>query len=104
MATIVMESAKVIEAATKVIASIEAERNRRDEEKISRMMGTRRGWFKKFYPSRETAIKLLNCTSDMWGWHSMYAWGTLGEAKALLKLAQHGDPVTLNEKDIDVLF
>lgn len=104
MATIVIGSQQVIAAAMKVIASIEDERANRDEACISRMMGTNRGWFKKFYPNRDMAIKLLDATSDFRGWRSMYAYGDLYHAKALLRLAQHGDTVTLNEEDVRVLF
>lgn len=105
MATIVMESAKVIEAAKAVIEHIEARRKREDEEAIaSRMQPRSFMGFKLKTRTREEAIKSLDSDCTMWGWHSHYAWGTLSSAKELLKLAQHGDPVTLNEKDVDVLF
>ena len=103
MATIVLSAHAVIEAAQKTIRNIEDERLKRDEEKIAAMMGTKRGWFKKFYPSREIAIKILDA-SDMWGWRSVYAWGDLDKAKALLHLAKHGDPVTLDQEDVRVIF
>lgn len=104
MATIVMESAKVIEACKNVISKIEAHRKARDEKAIARRMASRAlGWRGFYYPTREQAIKLLD-NSDSWGWRSIYAWGDYAHAKKLLKLAQHGDPVTLNEEDIGVLF
>lgn len=103
MATIVMSADKVIEAATKVIAHIEAKREREDESAIAEMMKTRfLGWKGFYYPTREQAIKELQ--SNTWGWRSMYAWGDLDHARKLLRLAKHGDPVTLNEEDTHVLF
>lgn len=105
MATIVMESAKVIEAAEKVLAHIKAVRLERDESAIAHWMrpGTFLG-FKLKTRTREQAIECLIKWASFGGWKSCYAWGTKNQAKALLKLAQHGDPVTLNEKDIEVLF
>jgi hypothetical protein len=99
-----MESQKVIEAAQAVIDKIQAHRLARDEKAIAKEMATRSlGWRGFYYPTREQAIKLLD-KSDVWGWRSIYAWGDLDHAKKLLKLAHHGDPVTLNEEDITVLF
>lgn len=106
MATIVMESAKVIEAVQNTIACIEAERIARDERSIKNvMLQTRIGaWFKRYTPTREQAIKILD--EDRWdfGWRSGYAYAELAHAKKLLTLAKHGDPVTLNEEDTHVLF
>lgn len=105
MATIVMASDNVIHAAKKIIEHIERERERRDEEAIaSRMQPRSFMGFKLKARTREEAIKSLDSDSNMWGWRSQYAWGDLSKAKDLLKLAQHGDPVTLNENDIGVLF
>ena len=107
MATIVMESAKVIEACETTIAHIEAERIARDEQAIKNtMMQTRIGaWFKRYNPTREQAIKILdNDRGHFFGWRSAYAWDDLSHAKDLLRLAKRGDPVTLNEKDCRVIF
>lgn len=105
MATIIMSADKVIEAANKVIESINNERNRRDEDNISRAMSKKRGIFKKYYLTREQAIDYLKSNHDaFFGWRSVYMWDTLSKAEALLKLANHGDPVTLNQDDIGVLF
>ena len=107
MATIIMDSLKVIEAATNTINKITAERDRRDNNVIDRMIfdtENRLFWFRRYTPTREQAIVLCNTSSDFWGWRSIYAWGTLDHCKKLLKLAQHGDPVTLNEDDIKALF
>lgn len=107
MATIVMDAGKVIEAAQKVIDTIEGIRKERNERTIAYAMGERMFSFKRgFYRmNREEAIAWINEQSCFGSWSfSIYAWSTLAEAKALLKLAQHGDPVTLNEKDIEVLF
>ena len=107
MATIVMESAKVIEAAQAVIDSIEARRAKIDEETIAKAMGSKSFSFKRgfYFMNREEAIYFVNHESwnSHWGW-SIYGWGSLDSAKKLLKLAQHGDPVTLNEEDVGVLF
>lgn len=105
MATIVMQSAKVIEACNRTIELIKCERTKRDEDAISRMMRCKRmgAWFKTYYPTREQALILLD-TSDFWGWRSSYAWGDGQHAKKLLRLAMQGDPVTLNEEDVRVIF
>ena len=104
MATIVMGAEKVIEAAEQTIAGILATRDLRDEEQIKKWMGPRRFLGIKLKPrTREQAIKALD-NSDSWGWRSMYAWGDLEQAQKLLHLAKHGDPVTLNENDVRVLF
>lgn len=104
MATIVMDSQKVIEAAQAVIDKIMAHRNLRDEKAIAKEMATRSlGWRGFYWPTRQQAIKALD-KSDCWGWRSVYAWGDLDHAKGLLKLAHHGDPVTLDTEDIRVLF
>jgi hypothetical protein len=104
MATIVMESAKVIEACENVIAVIERERADNDEKRIRNVMAYKHGWFKRYYPTREQAIEILDNRREYFGWRSMVAWGDLAHAKKLLTLAKHGDPVTLNEEDARVLF
>ena len=99
-----MDSAKVIKACEAVTAKIEAHRQKRDEAAIAQEMASRSlGWRGFYWPTREQAIKALN-RSDAWGWRSIYAWGDYDHAKKLLLLAQHGDPVTLNEEDTRVLF
>ena len=103
MATIVMESAKVIEAAKATIESILAVRVRRDEQAIANVMAYKRGWFKKYFPTREQAVKILD-EGNMFGWRSQKGWGDEAHARKLLTLAKHGDPVTLNEEDTRVLF
>lgn len=108
MATIVMEASKVIEAADRVINSIRNERIARDEKRIASAMKPKKLWFlKQVTLTREQAIARLDKSSDGWlfeSWRSAYAWGDLEKAKSLRKLAEHGDPVTLNENDIEVLF
>ena len=106
MATIVMESSKVIEACEKVIARIEKHREDKDEKTIATRMQYKHGWIwaRKNY-TREEAIDFLNEQTwlDSWGWCYAYG-GQLQAAKKLLKLAQHGDPVTLNQDDIENIF
>ena len=108
MATILMESAKVIEACEKVIARIEAYRAKEDEEtiKLAISMCKRFSFKRGFYTmNRQEAIDWINKQSCFGRWSfSIRGWGDLSEAKKLLKLARHGDPVTLNENDIEVLF
>jgi hypothetical protein len=106
MATIVMKAQDVIDAATKVIADIMTERDRRNNATINKLMQQRMiSWRGFCYRTREQAVAFLEQQEMLSTWSmSEYAWSTLREAKALLKLAYHGDPVTLNEKDIEVLF
>lgn len=105
MATIIMSADKVIEAAKIVIKHIEEERKAIDERTIAHVMKKRCISWRGFYTmTREQAIHYIN---NEGGWDytwSRYAWGDLDHARNLLRLAQHGDPVTLNENDIRVLF
>lgn len=106
MATIVMESAKVIAAADATISYIMGVREERDRKAIDRRMAPRkRLWRSTVRLTEAQAIEALD-VEDTFGyeWRSNYAWGDLNKAKALRKLAHHGDPVTLNEDDIRVLF
>lgn len=104
MATIVCSADKVKAAAIATIKYIEAKRIERDEAAIANTMRTRYiGWKGFYYPDREKAIKILD-NSDFFGWRSMYARGDYEHAKKLLLIAEHGDPVTLNEEDARVLF
>lgn len=100
-----MESAKVIKACEDVIKLIDETRKDKDAKNIIKVMQkARRTWyFKKYYPTYEQAIKILDA-SDLWGWRSERGWGDLKHAEKLLTLAKHGDPVTLNEEDCRVLF
>lgn len=104
MATIVLPAEKVIAAAEATIADIKKMRNELDEENITYWMKPRKFlWFTLRARTREEAIKALD-HSDSWGWRSQYGWGDLNHAKKLLRLARLGDPVTLNEDDVRVLF
>ena len=107
MATIVMSADKVINAAKWVIEEIKDYQVRRDEETIMNVITTKKvfNWkqFKFITRTREEAIKYLN-ESNMFGWRCMRGWGDFKHAEKLLKLAKHGDPVTLNEEDTRVLF
>ena len=105
MATIVMESAKVIEAAERVLAHIKAHRDERDERAIAKRMARKAWSFRRwhYWMTRDEAIAWLDA-SDMFGWRSCYAWGDKEHAEKLLRLAKLGDPVTLNEEDARVLF
>ena len=108
MATIMMQSNQVISACNKKIEHILAERLKRDEATITRIMQTKRiGWlWNRKNRTREQAIEwLLNDNLDhMFGWKSEFGWRSLDHLNKLLLLAQHGKPVTLNEEDTQVLF
>lgn len=104
MATIILESKKVIDAALAVITEIEAIRTSKDEERILKeMRGLSVFGFAFFAKNRKQAIKDLT-KNDCYFFPSSYAWGDYRKAKSLLKIAKQGDPVTLTEEDVDVLF
>lgn len=106
MATIVMESAKVIEACEKIINRVTKHRQDKNEEIIARRMQYRHGWFwnRRNY-TREEAIAFLDEQTwlDSWGWCYDYG-GQLRRAKELLKMARLGDPVTLSQEDVQYIF
>lgn len=103
-----MASAKVIEAADNTIAHILKTRKDSDEQNIARYI--KRKTPSKFWasigfkiPTRKDAIKKLS--EDSWGFFpSCNGYGDLEKARNLRRLAEHGDPVTLNEEDVRVLF
>lgn len=108
MATIVLPAEKVIEAAEKTIKDIKTKRLTDNAVMVSNYIkkNTPGKFFAKLgfkAPTEEQAISEL--IQDIWGsYPSEYAWRDYSSAKKLLKLAQHGDPVTLNEEDVRVLF
>jgi hypothetical protein len=105
MATIVCTAEKVQAAAQATINRIKNRRIELDEIVIARTMWTRRiGWGGFYYPTREEAIKILDESRTFMGWRNPYAWGDLKHAENLLLVAKHGNPVTLNEEDVRVLF
>lgn len=107
MATIVMSADKVIAAANKAINNILQYRKEMDQATIARLMRTKRFSFRRgFYYFTEIEA---NNFLDSQGWESRWGrcevgWGDLDKARALLKLSEHGDPVTLNTDDVRVLF
>ena len=101
MAHIVCSAAGVEKAARAVISHVERERLRRDESAISANMMRKHFWTRKQY-TRDDAINHLN--GDFFGWRSTYAWRALEQANKLLLLAQHGDPVTIDEESAQVLW
>lgn len=105
MATIIMGATLVMQACNTIIERIETEREKRDENAITRVMAQSRigAWFKRYNPTREQAIEILD-DRNLFGWRSEYGYNKLGHAKKLLLLAQHGDPVTLNEDDTQAIF
>ncbi len=112
MAHIVCSAEKVREAALAVIKMIEEKRHAEDEKSIARVMQYERvTWWKFWQPvgmTREQAIAWLDedekQSITMGGWRSYYAWGDLAKAKDLLRLAEHGDPVTIDTDSARVLW
>lgn len=103
MATIVMPASEVIEAANEVIARIKAKRLKRDEESIKNVTPRSFCGITLRPRTRDEAIKYLR--GIYFGHYPSVAYGEqLERVQKLLKLAQHGDPVTLNENDIHMLF
>jgi hypothetical protein len=103
MATIVMSAEKVIAAAQATIEKIKVDRNAENEKMIAEIMKQKRFIIFGRTLTRAEAIKDL--IDDVWGFYPcIHGWGDLEHAHKLLKLAQHGDPVTLNEEDTRVLF
>ena len=103
MATIVMPASEVIEAAKVVIARIKDVRYTRDEESIANVTPRSFCGITLRPRTRDEAIKYLR--SILFGHYPSVAYGVqLEQAQKLLKLAQKGDPVTLNENDIHTLF
>lgn len=108
MATIVMSAAEVIVAAEATIAHIKAVREKENKKMIAaEIKDSLPGLLRKLLGLRplteEQAIRRLQ--SDPWAWYpSQRGWGDLEKAKKLLKLTKHGDPVTLNQEDVNVLF
>jgi hypothetical protein len=107
MGTIVMSATDVINAADKLIEHIRSVRKQRDDASIKGAMQPRKFlWFKAKERTEEEAIDWLDRNyNDLFsGWRSVYAYNDLSKVKALRKLAEHGDPVTLNQDDVGVLF
>jgi hypothetical protein len=97
MATITLPAVQVIAAAEKQIARIYSIRKERDEKAIASLMKPRKFlWFNLKQRTREEAVQVLE--------PSEYTRGDLIRLKKLLKLAQNGDPVTLDHDDTNVLF
>ena len=105
MATIIMDSEKVIAAAEDTIKLILEYRSATDNAAINNLMcrGTRTWYLKKYYPTYDQAIEILD-RRNLLGWRSERGWGDLRRAKLILTLAKQGYPVTLNEEDCRFLF
>lgn len=104
MATIVVPASKVLFAAAETIKNIKAYRKDKDKTTLAEaMMPTKLFGFTIKGRSRDRAIAYLR--ENAWGWYpSCYRYDDLQHATKLYLLAQHGDPVTLNEEDCRVLF
>jgi hypothetical protein len=111
MATIQMSAEKVAIAAQAVIDKIEKIRADRDkrtlETAISKMMPSKIAQWFGAKPKTIEQIKQIITRSwdkDYYNYPSRYGWREYDYAKRLLIIAQHGDPVTLTDKDTEVLF
>lgn len=106
MATIVMESSKVIEAANNAINSILAKRIALTEKLIEDAMKPQKRLFRKpVILTRDQAVKYLEANSfEFYLRSEVYAGAALKYIKSLRLLAKNGGPVLLNENDIKVLF
>lgn len=102
MATIVVSASAVIEAAQRTIEAVKLRRDTENEKTIAYYMQPRKFlWFKLKPRTREGAIHEARMA---WEYPCTLGHDILIHAKKLLTLAQHGDPVTLNEEDCRVLF
>ncbi|OQB10051.1 MAG: hypothetical protein BWY21_00535 [Parcubacteria group bacterium ADurb.Bin216] len=104
MATIIVPAAKVLEAALAKIEAIETVRKASDAKTEAKLVYGRKflGFSTGPKTLEEAKRKLRYDTCGTYP--SAYAWDDLDHARKLLTLAQHGDPVTLNEEDCRVLF
>lgn len=107
MATIVISAEKVIEAAEATITEILEAREEINQKTVAQyIMNNTPGRIGRFFgrktPNEFQAIQHLRKDFDF---PDNYSFGKqLNHAKRLLKLAQNGDPVTLNETDCDMIF
>lgn len=112
MAHISVSAEKVLAAAKEVIAHCEMTRLMRDENKLRKVMAVpRKPWYNPWahphYMTREQAIAHLDKVAEnMWvdSWHSYYGTSYQVAAERLMLMAQHGDPVVLDEESTQILF
>lgn len=108
MAHIVCSAKKVREAAQAIIDSINEYRSKMDEKAIVHTMQHKRVcWWKVWQPvgmTREQAIKRLDDVNGIWGWRCHTGYGDMSKARRLLLLAEHGDPVTVDEESASILW
>ena len=108
MATITIPSEKVIEAAQATISNILANREARDAKAVQAYIAqSTPGPLARFFgrkPATPERAKRALRELTFGDYPSCAGWGDLAHARKLLKVAEHGDPVTLNEEDVRVLF
>jgi hypothetical protein len=107
MATIVMESAKVIEACEDIISRILTAQELRRAEKFNEYLAETKFSFRKLcrvpaYTTVADCARGVDTYMEMYG--QFYCGRKLSKAKKLLKLAKLGDPVTLTEEDVADIF
>jgi hypothetical protein len=103
MSYISCQAHTVLTAAKNRIKEIEAERMKRDEVEISRVMLMKHFWSKKLF-TRDEAINYLKSHGDFCGWRSFYAWGTEETLRNLILLAENGNPVFVDEAGAKALW
>jgi len=108
MASIVMSSADVIAACDIAIASVIACRETRNKELIQYIIDRHAAnkflWIFDRKPLTEKEATDWLMQSWEYYFPSMAGNEKLRHAKKLKKLAEKGDPVTLNETDVDLIF
>ena len=104
MATIQIQAWKVEEAAQLLIERINLEHERKDRESIREATEKLCFSFKRgfYHMNQEEALVYLLKTDDYFP--SCERWGISERVQGLLLLAKHGDPVTLNADDVQILF
>lgn len=105
MATIVLDSAKVIAACKAKLELVQQKRKQEDEKTLEREMGkTYHTWYLKPYkPTREQAEKTLLSDSAA-NYPSIRGWGSISRCEKVLAIAELGDPVTLTDEDVSWIF
>lgn len=105
MTTIVKDAQNVIDAAEKIIAHI---KNVLKEKTISIVMNTvfrfsfRRGFYRM---NKQETIEYINKQDASGNYGCLrYARDDLGKARKLLLIAKHGNSVTLNCENVQVLY
>lgn len=101
-----MPAEAVRAAAQRTIDHIKGTRKARNDRVIlywmkKKAFSFRRGFYTRTY---DEAVEYLDKHADFLGWRSQYAWDDLEKAYAFLRMTRLGEPITLNENDVRILF